>query len=82
MIEIKKHNTVIDKINNKKKKIILSLFLIIALMFSGNILAKRVASCTATLSCGSGGTVSCTGTRSCSVGSNYVRCDDVTATCY
>jgi len=82
MIEIKKHNTVISKINNKKKKIILSLFVFIALMFSGNILAKQLASCTATLTCGGGGKVSCTGSHNCSVGNNYVSCDEVTATCY
>ena len=82
MIEIKKYNTVTSQIINKKKKIISFLIVFIILLFSGNMLAKRVASCSAKLSCGGGGEVSCTGQHSCSVGSNSVTCDDVTATCY
>jgi hypothetical protein len=61
--------------------------------FSGNVFGQAVmvgqekkaehekASCSATTKCGSGSSVSCIGYTSCTAGSNYVKCDGVTANC-
>ncbi len=65
----------------KIKKIALIIFCLAIYLFTFSSFAKPVATCTATLNCGGGATISCTGTKHCKIGVYSVTCDDVTASC-